>query len=565
MLEINEVALGIVGPDGERLLLSGVTTGFPMAHFAAIIGPSGCGKTTLLKLIAGIAPGEDRGTISWRGRDLEKEDFGASEIAYVPQFGIAHEELTVRECVRFALQLRVAMKNCLEMKERVDELLVQVGLIRLEGQRVKTLSGGQRRRLALAVELTSKPDVLLCDEVTSGLDPQAEEDIVQLLAQQANGPDGRLVLSVTHSLEHLDMYDSVLVMCRGFLAYHGPPTLLASYFNVDGARHLYARLEELKPEDWGAMWKQHRSIPIPQEIPIEPLPHGAQLARQSFPGPFSQCFTLLKRRLIVFARCRQQIALQVGLILGFPLLVTLFAWNGLPAIKNLTAGLDVDVLESLQEASQFLVDSSKIGSLVSGIAMFQVILLTLMGANNSGREVAVERPILELEKLAGLSPLAYVISKVFFLLILVSAQSIWMGLFVHHICSFPGSLWLQVTFLLLVNMAMTSICLAISSNMRSAEQSSLVSIYLVGFQLPLSGAILALPDLLGKVVRPLISAYWCWSGILETLKEERYYAIVQSVVQSPLTSAAVCVFVLAMQIGIGLIAAWLGCARRLLS
>ena len=156
-------------------------------------------------------------------------------------------------------------------------------------------------------------------------------------------------------------------------------------------------------------------------------------------------------------------------------------------------------------------------------------------------------------------------SKAAFLMLLIAAQSVWMGLFVHHICSFPGNLWVQLAFLLLVNTAMTSICLAISSNLKSAEQASLVSIYLVGFQLPLSGAVLALPDLLGNIVRPFISAYWSWSGILETLKHERYYDIVQSVVQSPLSPAAVCIFVLCMHTGVGLIAAWVGCERRLYS
>jgi hypothetical protein len=94
------------------------------------------------------------------------------------------------------------------------------------------------------------------------------------------------------------------------------------------------------------------------------------------------------------------------LIAGFPLLVAVFAWNGLPAVKNLSMGLDLNMIEQMNEAKDFLIQSTKVGSLVSGIVMFQVILLTLMGANNSGREIAAERGILEKEKLSGLSPLA---------------------------------------------------------------------------------------------------------------------------------------------------------------
>ncbi|MDF1812726.1 MAG: ABC transporter permease, partial [Verrucomicrobiales bacterium] len=199
---------------------------------------------------------------------------------------------------------------------------------------------------------------------------------------------------------------------------------------------------------------------------------------------------------------------------------------------------------------------------VSGIVMFQVILLTLMAANNSGREIAAERPILEKEKLAGLSPFAYVSSKVLFLLFFVVAQSVWMGVFVRLVCEFPGDFLSQLSFLFLVNAAITAICLGISSIMPNAEQASLVSIYLVGFQLPLSGAVLALPETLGVVVRPFISAYWSWSGILQTLRDNDYYDIVKSVAQSPLSPSAICFWVLGIHIVVGLSLAWIGSDRR---
>ena len=137
-----------------------------------------------------------------------------------------------------------------------------------------------------------------------------------------------------------------------------------------------------------------------------------------------------------------------------------------------------------------------------------------------------------------------------------------MGLFVHYVCGFPGDLGPQLLFLILVNAAMTSVCLAVSSFLGSAEQASLVSIYLVGFQLPLSGAVLALPDFLGVLVRPFIAAYWSWSGVLQTLKGERYYDIVQMVVQTALSPEGLCIWVLCSHIIIGLFAAWIGCQRR---
>lgn len=584
MLELKDVTLFIKAGGDVRPLLADVSARYPEGHFGAIIGPSGCGKSTLLKVVTGVAPGDEEGSIFWHGRNVAEEDFSPSEIGYVPQFSIAHEELTVRECVSYAMRLRVRGMHSAALDERVSAVLEEVGMGEFHDRMVNILSGGQRRRLALAMELVSKPAILLADEVTSGLDPQSEDEIVKLL-HGLSRTDGRVVLSVTHSLRHLDLYDSVLVLFEGVVAYHGPPEFLTHYFRTEDPQELYSQLDMRPAKEWAQSWKKHRhsfddigAKPTPAELrevsfdsAIEQAESVVEVGEEAppatpgtipVPGPASQFLTLLSRRIKIFTRTKAQVALQLGLIFGFPVLVAIFAWNGLPAVKNLSMGLGLDVVQQLVEAKEFLVQSSKIGSLVSGIVMFQVILLTLMGANNSGREIASERLIFEKEKLSGLSPLSYVASKAVFLSFLVLAQSVWMGLFVHFVCGFPGDLATQLLFLILVNAAMTSVCLAVSSFLGSAEQASLVSIYLVGFQLPLSGAVLALPDFIGSIVRPFIAAYWSWSGILQTLKGERYYDIVQMVVQTALSPASLCLWVLSFHVIIGLFAAWLGCQRR---
>lgn len=559
MLEVKNFSLHVENADGETPLLSHVTAHFPLSHYAAIIGPSGCGKTSLLKLIAGIAPGREEGEITWRGNNLADSDFHASEIAYVPQFGIAHEELTILESVRFALALRRCRTGRSSTSKIIDSILAEVGLTDLREQQVKKLSGGQRRRLALAIELTSQPAILLCDEVTSGLDPQAEEEIVHLLRRQSR-ENGRLVLSVTHSLAHLDLYDTVLVLYGGMVAYHGPPRGLPQRFRIESPHQLYAILKQRHASDWNEQWRAQPREAYPDFEPSHsPAP---SYQPPPIPGPVSQFWTLLARRTLIFRRSTSQLLLQMALLLGFPLLVAIFAWNGLPAIQNLSMGLQRDVFVQMTERQQFLENSTRIGSIVSGIVMFQVILLSLMGANNAGREIASERAIFEKERLAGLRPLAYVASKATFLSFIVIPQSLWMGCFIHFACQFPGDLPTQLGFLLLINSAISSLCLGISSLMPNAEQASLLSIYLVGFQLPLSGAVLALPEPLDILTRPFISAYWSWSGILETLHQERYYDVVQSVVQSPLASIPICIFTLLSHILTGLAAAWIGCEHQ---
>ncbi len=608
MLEIRDLSLFVKNRSEVVPLLADVSTRFPKSHFAAIIGPSGCGKSTLLKAIAGIAPGEEEGQILWQGRNLEEDDFAPSEVGYVPQFSIAYPELTVEESVDFALRLRVGGLRSEQRQEVVSQLLRDVGLEEFPSHRVAVLSGGQQRRLSLAMEIASRPHILLCDEVTSGLDPQSEDEIVRLLRQLAS-TDQRLVLSVTHSLEHLDLYDSVLVLIGGVVAYHGPPDLMGHYFQLQNPNQLYGQLALRTPSDWGKSWRKHRepfleqflpkasppkedpafpSPPAPPAIPprlweMTPVTARDPVAEVSQGSPKvttapaaetpppstpalppragSQFLTLVERRLLIFLRNPAQLALQAAMLFGFPVLVAIFAWNGLPNIRNLEMGLDQNVVQQLLDAREFLIQAIRVGSLVSGLVMFQVILLTLMGANNSGREVASERLQFEKEKLAGLSPGSYLLSKAAFLSLLVLAQSVWMGVFVHIICGLPGDLFAQILLLTLVNAAMTSICLAFSAWLGSAEQSSLASIYLVGFQLPLSGAVLALPQPLDLISRPFISAYWSWSGILQTMRAERYYEIVQMVAQTALSPLFLCFAVLAFHLLLGLGLAYLGCRQ----
>ena len=205
------------------------------------------------------------------------------------------------------------------------------------------------------------------------------------------------------------------------------------------------------------------------------------------PSALTQFLVMLARRWKIFFRDRGNIALQFALLIGFPFLVVIFALDGLPQIKTLESANSSTVYEQIaQMKNEFLQQQELVhsGSLVSGLIMFQVILLALMGSNNAAREIAAERLIFEKEKFAGVRPSAYVASKVAFLGVLVFAQSVWMGLFVNFVVQFKGNLASQILLLLLVNGALTSICLAISSLMKTAEQASLVSIYLVGFQLP---------------------------------------------------------------------------------
>ena len=541
----------------------------------AIVGPSGCGKTTLLKTIAGLNP-ESAGALFWDGRDLSKEgDFSPSEIGYVPQFSIAYDPLTVDESVEAATRLRVRSGSLAELDQRIDRVLEETGLSPISDRQVKVLSGGQKRRLGLAMELVSDPKLLLCDEVTSGLDPRSEREIVRLL-HDLSRKDGRIVLSVTHSLSHLELYDSILVLHEGRVAFHGPPEQLTHYFSVSDTEEVYPRLASQPSERWHSSWQKHRAsyqkmmdksraLHIASgdlQLPVPPAQESERTDEEALrlPGFFSQFATLLSRRWRIFFRDRGQVFLQLAIIVCFPILVTIFSDKASGNIRRFSDTRSTDFVAEIQEQQSVRSDQAKVGSAVSGIIMFQVVLLSLMGSNNSAREIAGERPIYEKEKFGGLRPSAYLASKIAFLACLVIAQSLWMAFFVNFFGAFRGDFLQHAGFLLLINASMTAICLAISSLMRTAEQASLLSIYLVGFQLPLSGAVLALPEKVEAFTRPFISAYWAWSGSVESLQTQVHDAV-NSVIDTSLSAQNACLYTLGAHIVVAFIATWAG-ARR---
>ena len=597
MLDLQKVCFA-VQKEGEAFnIIDEVSLKVPDGHFMAIVGPSGCGKTTLLKTIAGLNE-ESNGDLLWNGRNLAKEqDFEPAEIGYVPQFSIAYDQLTVDESIESAMRLRVKTKNLKELDRRIDKILRETGLSKLADRPVKVLSGGQKRRLGLAIELVTSPPLLLCDEVTSGLDPRSERDVVRLLHQLSNH-NGRTVISVTHSLAHLDLYDSVLVLHEGRVAYHGPPDEMTHYFSVDDTEEVYPRLAKQKSEKWHQSWQKHKDAyyrkitkqknqPAPEKkekrdetasedtnkpitILLDDNLSEAERAIHTptdlaeTPGAISQFSTLLLRRWKIFFRNKGQVYLQLAILLCFPILVALFHERGNENIKRFSDRGE-SVIQQIQEHSMVEKSYLSVGSAVSGIIMFQVILLSLMGSNNAAREIAGERLIYEKEKFGGIKPAAYLGSKIAFLGCLILIQSLWMALFVEQFWKFPSgkdaAFIDHVVFLILINAAMTFICLGISATMKTAEQSSLLSVYLVGFQLPLSGAILALPESIESITRPFISAYWAWSGSIESMSPS-YRNAIDAITETSFESVSVCHYLLIIHILVGLVVTYQGLCRH---
>ncbi|MDD2710608.1 MAG: ATP-binding cassette domain-containing protein [Verrucomicrobiae bacterium] len=528
-------------PSASKRILDDVSFSLPPGHFTAIIGASGCGKSTLLRTLTGLlAP--TTGDIFLLGHSLA--DYKAQyplALGYLPQFSEAHEDLTIEEILRFCADLQLPGSVNPGTREKWLAYLIQLaGLDGVRHQRYKSLSGGQRRRLALAETLMPDPPILLVDELTSGLDPRAEASMMEWLGFLSH-QSGKTILLVTHAVKNLDQTDSVLFMKKGRLFFHGNHRDLLAKYQASSIEELYQEDDPAPRENAGGAEKIAAGADGQEEEPAAVRTAGPASAWQQF-------IVLLKRHFLLFSRDRAQMILHAVLLLTFPALVAVFALGGLPQVRSLSLSLDTNIIRSLQEQLLYLKDSMSSATLVSGLIMFQVILLTLAGSNNGAREIAKERGILEKEQRCGLSSWAYVSSKMVHVILLAFLQSFWMTWFVKSTCNFPGAFSVQFSILFLTTLAMGTTCLAISSCSSSTEKASLQAIYLVGLQLPLSGAVLALPEWLVWITRPFIAAYWGWSGYLKCLSEFRIYDIVRQTTKTWLAAPALVCGVLACHI-----------------
>ncbi|MGH3716905.1 MAG: ATP-binding cassette domain-containing protein, partial [Micromonosporaceae bacterium] len=383
---------------GGKKLLHEVSFGLDECSLLAVVGPSGAGKSTLLGALTGYRPAS-QGTVVYQGRDLYAEyDELRQRVGLVPQDDILHPTLTVRRALRYAAALRFGPDvTAAEREQRIGEVIDQLGLAAHANQRIDTLSGGQRKRTSVALELLTEPSLLFLDEPTSGLDPALDRDVMVSLRDLADR--GRTVVVVTHSPLHLNVCDRVLVLGRGGkVAYYGPPDRLLGYFGASEYADVFKWVYD-DPDTWADRYAAHVTPrPAPVAATTESPPSAAP-AKQSW---WKQ-LTILTRRMAAVTLADRMYAL---LLLGLPL--------GLAALLHVIPGDNGFAkpdhpLDRSPEAAQLLV------VLIIGAVFF--------GLAGGIRELVRERAIYRRERAVGLSPGAYLGSKllIFALVNLVQA------------------------------------------------------------------------------------------------------------------------------------------------
>ena len=510
------------GPNGP-FILDHASARFLPNGLNAVIGPSGCGKTTLMKAILGILPSTGEAYLNEEVIHCTEDLIG--KVGFAPQFTTAQPQLTVKESLLYALEL--AVPDSAERNRRLASVLDVTGLAVHQDKRVSSLSGGQLRRLSLGLELTLDPACMVCDEVTSGLDPQSEDQILALLRQLVESR-GKSFVCIIHNLGKLNQFDWVTVVYQGDVIFQGSPSSLLTYFGIPDGLRLYEVLNAQNLEYWRGRWAIYQAensndFEQANAQVKKNAPENIVSTDLSIPDGVSQFLTLLSRRFKLFFRDTGYLGLTLAITFGFPLLIIIFNIEGTWDIFKIPMDRNVASMQDVQHALQVQISNAQVASLAAGLVMFQVILLTLMGANNGGREISAERTLYEKERMTGLRPWSYAFSKITFVSLIAIFQGAWMCAFVKVICRFPGPWSEQIVMLAATCVSMSIVCLGFSAMLTSPEKSSLLSIYLVGFQLPLSGVVLALPAALTWICRPFINAYWGWSGYMNSMMTSDLY------------------------------------------
>ncbi|MBI5242839.1 MAG: ABC transporter ATP-binding protein [Elusimicrobia bacterium] len=234
---------------GGTMILSDVNLVFRQGELTAIIGPSGSGKSTLVKCLT-TAHRPTRGTVCAEGGDIWKMRHRYRQIlGYVPQDDIIHPQLTVQQAFFYASKLRLDTDvGEAAIRKRIDAIAGMLGLAEQSRRRIYKLSGGQRKRVNIGIELLADPSILILDEPASGLDPGTEEDLVKLLGSLADS--GRTVVTTTHSMEYLSAFDQIVLLASGRVIFSGLHQELLAHFGVTHAADVFKAIRQKDASYW---------------------------------------------------------------------------------------------------------------------------------------------------------------------------------------------------------------------------------------------------------------------------------------------------------------------------
>lgn len=449
---------------GRRRILRDVSLVARPRELVAIVGASGAGKTTLLKALAGVQE-PTAGHVLFNGRDLyEHFDALRAGIGYVPQDDIIHRRLSVQRALGYAAQLRLPRGTSRhDRKVRVDEVIAELGLEEQRTTMVDRLSGGQRKRVSIGVELLTRPPIFFLDEPTAGLDPGTERRMMDLLRQLAE--KGRTVVLVTHATHNIRRCDKVMFLAGGGrVAFFGTPDEALAYFGVEDFEEIYDQLETQRtPIEWERRYRRSPGFAATQPSEAEtaafeqqekePARDQIRSGKQFRILTRRYANTLINDRKLILLLLVQAPLLALALwalfkpdALAVPQGVTVIARNGNSVrivqhdptthqLVNVQAGdelLAVEGSDCTQASAQQTLpqdchpvsgDGNNDALRGAQLAFWLSAIAVWLGTLNAIREISREDAIYRRERLVNLKVVPYIASKLAVLTGLVVVQS----------------------------------------------------------------------------------------------------------------------------------------------
>ncbi|HEU5228720.1 MAG TPA: FHA domain-containing protein [Ktedonobacteraceae bacterium] len=555
------------------ILLNDISIAIPPRKFVAVVGGSGAGKSTLLDALNGLRPAQE-GAVLYNGQDYYHHLAAFStQLGYVPQDDIIHRDLSVERALHYAARLRLPNDfTRKQIKERIDEVLDDVEMKHRRHLLVSRLSGGQRKRVSIAMELLANPSVFFLDEPTSGLDPGLDRKMMLLLRKLAD--KGHTIVLVTHATNNINACDYVCFLCQGgHLAYYGPPNEAKTYFGKTDFAEIYSALEptEEAPDIPAQAEAKFRQSPEFNRYVAGPLSQGPagranvqmQTAAVKPPkrgNPWKQFRILSERYLELLKNDIGNLAILllqaplIGLVLFFltgtgtftPTSITTCptrqdptATSG-PIVSNNCQRV-VDLLATPQgqqfaaqqgkTPNQILQQSIEFGSGgdAQKILFIMAFAAVMFGCINGAREIVKEAPVYRRERTVNLGIAPYMFSKIVVLGILCLLQSLVLVALVNlkapftHSILFPNGDKTGAFLEIYVSMALTSLAglmigLTISAIVPNNDRAmSLVPLALIP-QVIFSGVIFSLdqPQLL-QIAGAFFPARWAMAAMGSTM------------------------------------------------
>jgi len=512
----------------RKRILNDINISVHPREFIALVGTSGAGKSTLMMALNGFARAE--GQVLVNGDDLYRHfDLYRTMVGYVPQDDIIHKELTVASALRYAARLRLPPDtSAQQIEQRVDHVLQQVEMVGQKDQVVSSLSGGQRKRVSIAVELLAEPNLFFLDEPTSGLDPGLEKKMMHTLRRLADG--GRTIVLVTHATANIVQCDHVCFLSQGRMVYFGPPEDALQFFGVTSGdfADIYTQLDDPDPkmarqkaaagEDnfkrspYYRRYVKDRQRTLPQVQQEAVKTESRRRPKVSVVGQF----LVLTRRymdLVLRDKLLLSVLMAVMPIIGvLVLLVSDANWLVGNSLAEIESQLAADLAAGESSATYAVIGDSQ--TLLFMMALASVLL----GLFASVYEIVKEWSIYQRERMVTLRILPYIASKVVVLGLFALIQCLLLMLVINLKVGYPkegvflpGPVEMYIT-LVLGTLAAILMGLLISAIVPNLNTVIYIVFLVLFFQMIFAGVLFDLPGLTDRF-SSLTLTRWAMEGL----------------------------------------------------